>query len=278
MRTWVRNHQLLTFFGLSYLLAYVPLYGHVFVTTDEPMSPWTLVWFVNVFSPTLAAMSVAWLIGGGAKVKRLLSGFTRWRVNSRWYLAAAFLILGPLAIAVIYIVLGNPATGLQPGVTLPMLLGIIVTQLFSGPISEEAGWRGFALPRLQAKYTALVSSLILGVIWTFWHLPLYFVSGSAQRGIPLPIYLVLICTLTLYITWIYNNSRGSLILTTLAHASFNLTGVFITGTISLMPPMAFYMTIGPLFFVCILVIVFGFGAKYFSKKPLAELPFQKGNA
>ena len=96
------------------------------------------------------------------------------------------------------------------------------------------------------------------------------------RGIPFPIYLVLICTLTLYITWVYNNSRGSLILTTLAHASFNLTGVFITGTIRLMPPMAFYMTIGPLFFVCILVIVIGFGPKYFSKKPLAELPFQTG--
>ncbi len=278
MRTWARHHQLLAFFVLSYLLAYAPVYGLVFVTPDQPLSPWTLVWFVNVFSPTLAAVIVSWLIGSGAEVKRLLAGFTRWRVHIRWYLAAAFLILGPLAIAVIYIALGNPATGLQPGVTLPMLLGLIVTQLFSGPISEEAGWRGFALPRLQAKYTALVSSLILGVVWTFWHLPLYFVSGSAQRGIPLPIYLVLICTLTLYITWIYNNSRGSLILTTLAHASFNLTGVFITGTISLMPPMTFYMAIGPLFCVCILVIVFGFGATYFSKKPLAELPFQTGHA
>lgn len=275
MQTWIRKHQLLVFFVITYIFAYVPLYGHIFVTTDQPLTAWSLVWFLNVFSPTIGAVIVAWLVGGGAEVKRLLSGFTRWRVHVRWYLAAAFLMLGPLVIAAIYIALGNPSIGLQPGVTLLMLLGIVVTQLFSGPISEEAGWRGFALPRLQAKHNALVSSLILGVIWTFWHLPLYFVSGSSQRGIPFPIYLVLICTLTLYITWIYNNSRGSLILTTLAHASFNLTGVFITGTIGLMPPMAFYMTIGPLFFACILVVVIGFGPRYFSKKPAAELPFQR---
>jgi hypothetical protein len=106
----------------------------------------------------------------------------------------------------VYIALGNPPDGLTPGITIPMLLGRVVYQLFSGPISEEAGWRGFALPRLQSKYNALVSSLILGVIWTFWHLPLFFLAGSAQKGIPFPIYLVLICTLTLYITWVYNNT------------------------------------------------------------------------
>lgn len=273
MQTWIRNHPLWSFFSITYMIAFASLFGFIYLNPGQSMKPWSLVWFLNVFSPTIGGVLVSWVIGGLEEVKRLLSGLTRWKVHVKWYLAGAFMILGPLAIALVYIALGNPPAGLRPGVTLPALLGIVFYQLFSGPISEEAGWRGFALPRLQGRYNALASSLILGGIWTCWHIPLFFEAGSAQKGIPFPIYLLLVCTLTIYITWLYNNSRGSLIITTLAHASFNLTGVFITGTISLMPPMVFYMTVGPLLFLCILGIVVGFGPKFFSRKPVTELPF-----
>lgn len=275
MKTLIRKHPLLSFFTITYAIAFGSLFGYIFLNPGQTLASWSLVWFLNAFSPTIGSIFVAWMIGGAAEVRRLLSGFTRWQVKTRWYLAAAFMILGPLAIALVYIALGNSPAGLTPGVTIPVLLGTVLYQLFSGPISEEAGWRGFALPRLQARYNALASSLILGVIWTCWHIPLFFLTGSAQKGIPFPIYMLLVTTLTLYLTWLYNNTRGSLIITTLAHASFNLTGVFITGLISLMPPMAFYMTIGPLFFVCILIIVGGFGPKYFSRKPMTEMPFER---
>lgn len=121
-------------------------------------------WFLNAFSPTISALIIAWIIGGSAEVKRLLSGFTRWNVGLRWYLAAAFLFLGPLAVALIYIALGNEVPGIQPGLTVSVFAGQLLFTLFSGPLSEEAGWRGFALPRLQEKFNALNSSLILGVI------------------------------------------------------------------------------------------------------------------
>jgi uncharacterized protein len=74
-------------------------------------------------------------------------------------------VLGPLEFALVYGAIGNPVPGLQQGWTLPLILGQLVFQLFSGPLAEEAGWRGFALPHLQEKYNALVSSLILGMIW-----------------------------------------------------------------------------------------------------------------
>ena len=96
-------------------------------------------------------------------------------------------------------------------------------------------------------------------------------------GIPLPIYLFLVITITIYLTWLYNNTRGSLIITVLAHYCFNLTGLFITGAVSLMPAMLFYMTAGPLLFLAVVGIVIYYKPKYLSRKPLAELPFQKEN-
>jgi uncharacterized protein len=136
------------------------------------------------------------------------------------------------------------------------------------------GWRGFALPRLQEKYNALLSSLILGVIWTCWHLPLFFITGMTQMSIPFPIYLVLVITITIYITWLYNNSNGSLIITVLAHFAYNMTA-FLTGTLGLMPAMLFYMIAGSLLGVLTIGIVIVYGPRYLSRKQIGDMPFQR---
>ena len=272
MKTWISKHPLIAFFVLSYAIMYGVMFGYIILQTGQPLQAWSLVWALGIFSPTISGLIISWIIGGLAEVKRLLSGFTRWKVSFWWYFAAAFLLLGPMLIALVYIALGHPAIGLRPGVTISSLLGIVLFQIFSGPIAEEAGWRGFALPRLQARYNALVSSLILGVIWTFWHLPFFFLTGATQVSIPMPIYLVLVVTVTLYLTWLYNNTRGSLIITTLAHFTYNLASTLITGPVSLMPAMTFYMTAGPLLFLVVVGIIIYFKPKYFSKKPVAELP------
>lgn len=275
LQAWVRQHQLISFFDIAYAIAFGVLFGYIFLRPGTPLQSWSLVWFLFAFSPTISAVFVCWFTGGMSAVKRLLSGFTRWKVNLLWYLAAMFLLLGPLAIALVYIAMGNSAAGLAPGITIPALLGTVLFQFFSGPISEEAGWRGFALPRLESRFSALVSSLILGVLWACWHIPLFFLTGATQVSIPFPIYLFLVLILTIYMTWLYNNTDGSLIITTLAHVSFNLTGVFITGAISLMPAMGFYLTAGPLLFLAVIGVVIIFGPKSLSKKPASELPYQR---
>jgi membrane protease YdiL (CAAX protease family) len=150
------------------------------------------------------------------------------------------------------------------------MLGTILFTLFSGPLAEELGWRSFALPRLQSKHNALVSSLILGVIWTCWHIPLFFVTGATQMSIPFPIYLVLVLTITVYLTWLYNNTRGSLIITVMGHFIYNMTG-FLTGVLGLMPAMLFYMTAGPLLGLIVVAIIFVFGPRLLSRQPLAEI-------
>jgi hypothetical protein len=82
---------------------------------------------------------------------------------------------------------------------------------------------------------------------------------------------VLVVTVTLYLTWLYNNTRGSLVITVLAHFFYNLTG-FLTGPLGLMPPMVFYMTAGPLLGLLVIAGIFVFGPKHLSKKPAAQLP------
>ena len=273
MKTWIQKHPLISFFTLTYAIAFGTTFTFIFLNPDKPSEPWSLEWFLNAFSPTISALILSWIIGGADEVKRLLSGFTRWNVGLRWYFAAAFLFLGPLAFALIYIALGNEVPGIREGLTASAVLGQLVFTLFSGPISEEAGWRGFALPRLHEKANALNSSLILGVIWCCWHIPLFFLPGSSQQGIPFPIYLMLVVTLGIYFTWLYNNAKGSLIITVLAHFSFNMSGGFIAGTLGLLPPMVLYIAAGSMLGLTVLGVVFYFGVKTLSKKPIEELPF-----
>jgi membrane protease YdiL (CAAX protease family) len=271
---WIKKHQLISFFVLTYLIMFGVMFAYIYLNPSQPLQRWSLVWFFSIFSPSISALIIAGIIGGIPEIKRLLAGFTRWKVGLRWYFWAAFLILGPLAITLIYKALGNPSAGLQPGETISIMLGTILFQLFSGPIAEEMGWRGFALPRLQAKHNAVVSSLILGVIWTCWHIPFFFVTGATQMSIPFPIYLVLVTTVTFYITWLYNNTHGSLIITILAHFFYNSTA-FLTANLGLMPAMKFYMIAGPLLALVVVGSIIVYGPRYLSKKPIAELPFQQ---
>ena len=172
MKALICKHPLISFFVLTYTIMFGVVFGNIYLNPGQPMQPWSLVWFFSIFSPSISALVISGITGGVAEIKRLLYGFTRWKVHFGWYFAALFLLLGPLAIAMIYFALGNPPVGLRPGVTIPGLLGTILFVFISGLIAEEAGWRGFALPRLQEKYNALVSSLILGVI--FIYKPKYF--------------------------------------------------------------------------------------------------------
>jgi membrane protease YdiL (CAAX protease family) len=271
---WIKAHQLIAYFAITYLITFSVDFAFIYLSPGQPLQPWSVVWFFGIFSPSISALVVTGITAGMSGIQQLLKGFTRWKPGMRWYFAAAFLFLGPVVIALIYLALGHENPGPVSGTTTASMAGTILFTLFSGPIAEELGWRGFALPRLQKKYNALVSSLILGVIWTCWHIPLFFVTGATQMSIPFPIYLVLVLTITVYLTWLYNNTRGSLIITILGHFSYNMTG-FLTGVLRLMPAMVFYMTAGPLLGLIVVALVVVFGPRYFSKKTSAELPFQR---
>lgn len=263
--TFVHRHQLLSFFFLSYAINCFFTFTSIYLIS----MPHNVVWFFQAFSPTMSAIILSGLIGGVAGIKKLFSGFLRLKVGFKWYIAAFSLALWPLLASLVYIAMGNSVPGIAAGTTIPFLISNLIFTLFSGPLSEEAGWRGFALPRLQKKYNALVSSIILGIIWACWHIPFYAQSGG-KVGLPLPIYIVMVTTITIFITWIYNNTNGSLALCVLSHFCFNFDSGFIAGYFGLLPRQVFNMGCGALLGVYIIIIIIIFGPKHLSRKALDQ--------
>jgi len=106
------------------------------------------------------------------------------------------------------------------------LLGVAVFLAFSivpgSALGEEIGWRGYALPRLQAGRSALGASLILGVIWALWHLPLWLTGAPGRTPILYAAFVVSVIALSVILTWVYNSTGGSLLMVVLLHATFNL--------------------------------------------------------
>lgn len=159
------------------------------------------------------------------------------RISSVWYMV---IILIVPAMHVISAVLDNLFGG--GGSTwgelvhnfaanpLSLLYSILFATLI--PFIEELGWRGYVLDRLQAKHNALVSSLILGVVWSLWHLPMFFIPGSYQAGLGIGtlefwLFFLSIVPLTFVFTWIYNNTRRSTLAAILFHSMVNFTGELI---------------------------------------------------
>lgn len=110
------------------------------------------------------------------------------------------------------------------------LFTFIVVTLFFGPLPEELGWRGYALDRLQVGHSALSASAILGILWAFWHLPLFFIAGTYQReelilGSPMFwLWIVQLFMATVLMTWVHNNTGRSTLAAILFHFSINFTG------------------------------------------------------
>ena len=185
---------------------------------------WVGLVFLITFISALPALIAAWLVPGESGIGPLLRPVLRWRVDARWYLLA---LVGPtvlfvVAVGIHVVVDGAPATSwlsIPRGADLTFLVGALV----AGSFGEEVGWRGFALPRLQACYTPLVGSVIVGVIWATWHLwPVITPGGGSITWlVALETYVRLLATSVIY-GWIFNATGGSVLLVMLAHVGHNI--------------------------------------------------------
>jgi membrane protease YdiL (CAAX protease family) len=162
------------------------------------------------------------------------------RISGRWYLIIFLFvpILTALA-AILDILSGGSGATLGEVATnfLSQPLSIIPFFLFASliPFIEELGWRGYALDRLQSKTNALISSLILGIVWSLWHLPLFFIKDTYQYdlGVGSPafwLFIIGVVPLSFSFTWIYNNTHRSTLAVILFHAMVNFTGELIAIT------------------------------------------------
>lgn len=190
----------------------------------------------------LASLVMTGLTLGKGGVMTLLKRYLIWRVHWKWYLVA-FLLPPVLRYSTVLLtawLTGVPANysnimiyKLVPLQANPFLL-IIPWMIFEIITNgEEMGWRGYVLPRLQFRYSALVSSLILGVIWSIWHLP-KFLGIGANGGLSLPWYTLFCLAAAVLYTWLYNNTRGSLLMVTIFHATQNTAGMFLPVSFAVM--------------------------------------------
>jgi uncharacterized protein len=222
---------LVVFFALAYALSWswaIPLAAaHLVVHRGEG---WP-THYPALLGPAIAAVVVtAWTMGRPG-VRDLLARMVRWRVPIRWWLVAlspvAFLGLALIAMVAAGKALPSVADfGRFSGTPAIGLVGVLLLITFVGALGEETGWRGYALPQLQRRFSPLTSSLILALLWFGWHLPQFFVIDTYRDFSPVQyvgMFLGLTCG-AVVLTWLYNRSGGSILLVIVWHGLYNFVG------------------------------------------------------
>lgn len=221
MKSFINRHQIVLFFVLTFVLSWFPWYAGI---APEVMT----------MGPSIAAFIVVLIIGGRRGFVDLVRPFGRWRARlGVWGIA----ILGTAVLYLIglgvYVIFGGEALSffmLREELNLvPLYLVMVVLMPWNGPVGEEFGWRGFALPKLQNKFGPLAASLVIGAIWGIWHLPTFFAPQGVIGAIVTTVGLVFIVPYTLgtiansiFMTWLYNKSKGSALIAGIVwHAAIN---------------------------------------------------------
>ena len=228
----LKRYPLAAFFTLAYLGSWIVwspmvLAGNNLLLPSSAVPPglrFLLTVLAPFAGPTLAAFVVTAALEDRAGVRALLGRYVQWRFGLRWYLVA---LAGPLLVLMLSAVaVYGPAAlpplgeqGIQIGAA--YLITLIVNLFIGGILGEEPGWRGFALPRLQARFGALTGSMILALFWSLWHLPLILTPGGATWTGSIALYIVLNVALTVGHTWVFNGTRSSLLSVMLLHAAVN---------------------------------------------------------
>jgi membrane protease YdiL (CAAX protease family) len=213
---WVKRAPLVAYFVQVFGIEWL-----VFLVLS-PLVPPMIALLIGSWLPNAVGLFVTGVADGRAGLRELFQRVVLWRIGLKWYAIALF---APIAMAFLtlglYALLGNGAPGFAPA---SQLLPILMIAVFTGALGEELGWRGTALPRLQARWNALTSSLILGVLWGLYHLPAFLLSGLPQQSLPLLSFMVAALALTVLISWTFNHTGGSLIPVFLYHCAFNFIG------------------------------------------------------
>jgi uncharacterized protein len=241
LRRLLTRHPLVSFFVLAYALTWLGWSPWFLSEAGVGLLPYDgeeISLYSNivalVLGPTLSAFIMTGATEGREGVRRLLRRIVLWRVGLRWYL---FVLLGiPAIVLVSTVVMPGALASFQVSEVPSTLVLYVVAGPFmlfaGGPVFEEIGWRGFALPRLQRLHGPLVGSLLLGALWGLWHLPLFLIpSWDTPHGRPLDIALFVIwaMAITIVFTWIFNNTKGSVLLAILAHGSVNMAAASVYG-------------------------------------------------
>ncbi len=222
--------QLYNYFFLSYFLSWivwVPLGMQEQGLLDMGM-PYELK-DLGAYGPGIAALVLTAINHGWPGIKSLLSRITIWKFKTYWYVIIIFgagaLGLTAMLIATLFDLADFSFAG-RPSIFLfPLFLIWVI--VFGGPLGEEFGWRGYALPELMIHEGPWKSSLILGLVWSAWHLPLFWMPGTVQYELSFITYTLMTVPLTFIYTWIYLGTGGSILAAILFHGASNTMAGFV---------------------------------------------------
>jgi uncharacterized protein len=258
----VRRHPLIAFFVLAYAFSWWPWPLYALKLSPSP---------IVGFGPFFAAVVVLALTGGKAGVMILLRRMVRWRVAPLWYAAALLL---PVAIAlgatVLNVLLGarppsSAELGAWPSLIPTYFLLLLIPGI--GGAWEEPGWRGYALPKLQVGRSALVASLILGVVWAFWHLPLMVATVIPWSDI------AYVSVQSVVYAWLFNNTEGSVLLVMLFHTMNNvISGGYFHAMFSGADWVRMGWLLVALWFAVAVIVVVVNGPEHLSRKRAKQTP------
>ncbi|MCS7094419.1 MAG: CPBP family intramembrane metalloprotease [Thaumarchaeota archaeon] len=180
------------------------------------------------FGPAVAAFTLSYLNHGKTGVKTLLRKF-HLRFGKTWLLPIFLTHPAIAGASLLLAVVSGDSLPVFDAVSNPVFVAVAFVYIFflGGPFQEEWGWRGYALERLQNRWNALMSSLMLGIVWGLWHTPLFLIPGTMQSQQPWWGFAILIVSGSILFTWIYNNTNQSILAAMLFHTMNNITFVII---------------------------------------------------
>lgn len=249
---WLKRHPLASYFILAFGLSWLVWLPVVLAKNGLGVLPielpFTLFAVLTTFGgPTVAAFLITGVTEGRTGVRALLRRYIQGKIGIGWY---ALILLGmPLA----FLLASTVVLGAAPWHTLaaraPVFLSayplLLILALFTGPLGEEPGWRGFALPRLQVKLGPVGGSLLLGALWAAWHAPLFLLPewhGTGPLGPFVLAFFGWVVPFAIIMTWVYNRTGSSLVASILMHDALNVTVSLVALHVLLIPGDLFFQS------------------------------------
>jgi membrane protease YdiL (CAAX protease family) len=261
MNTQTRK-ELTQFFIITFAFSWLVWLPGVLIN-DFPISGKALE-ILGALGPALAALILVGRTESKAGIKALFANAFGKNCNWKFLFGASLMLLGVHAAA--RFIYGLFSTNLpesemlaSPAALIPLF---IIMFLLGGGLNEEIGWRGYALDRIQSRYSALAASFFLGVFWIVWHLPVFFLQGTNQSLVPFWLFMLAVIPLGVMMTWVYNNTNQSIFAAAFFHTVGNLSHeLFRVMPTDASPSLNGFVILTALYYLTALVIVGIYGAK-----------------
>ncbi|MGD0036364.1 MAG: type II CAAX endopeptidase family protein [Bacteroidota bacterium] len=232
----MKYNRLFVFLISTFFITWICWWSLVILVTNNILSYgqvlFTLLFVIGGLGPTVSAFLSIAIAKGNIGFREYNKCLFKWRLNVFWFVIPFVIVFGIafVSIGLNMLMIKGFNLNLQRWY---MIIPFFILMVIGGGL-EELGWRGIALPELENKFTPLMSSLILSIIWTLWHLPLFFIKGTNQYGCSFLIFYLGVIGLTLILTWIYNQTE-SLLICIVFHASYNMVAAMGLTTVLVQP-------------------------------------------